>query len=169
VSDQLRLDLGDAPDVAQPVVGWRIWYARPALVSDPKSEKARRSVPLLPVVVERLRQHRTEQLQRRMKAGSPWHDSDLVCDRGDGSPMDPDAMTKVFKRLAKEAGLHPSTRLHDLRHAVITYLGRNGVHPKIVSAIAGHSDPAFTMRVYTKAWDEGVDEARKALGLVYGL
>jgi integrase len=136
---------------------------------DPKSDKARRSVPLLPVVAERLRQHRTEQLQRRMKAGSAWHDSDLVCDRGDGRAMDPDAMTKAFKRLARKAGLHPSTRLHDLRHAVITYLGQKGLHPKIVSTIAGHSDPAFTMRVYQRAWDEGVDEARMALGGVFGL
>lgn len=72
-------------------------------------------------------------------------------------------MTKAFKRFAARAGLHPHTTLHDLRHAVCTELGRRGVHPLIVSALAGHSDPAFTMRVYQHAWDEGADEAAAAL------
>lgn len=33
MTDQLRLDLGGAPDAAQPVIGWRIWYARPSIVN----------------------------------------------------------------------------------------------------------------------------------------
>jgi hypothetical protein len=56
---------------------------------------------------------------------------DLVCERGDGKPLDPDLMTKAFKRLAATAGLHPKTRLHDLRHAILTELGRRNIHPRI--------------------------------------
>lgn len=33
MSDQLRFDLGGAPDLAEPVIGWRIWYARPSIIS----------------------------------------------------------------------------------------------------------------------------------------
>ncbi|MGH2749347.1 MAG: hypothetical protein ACRDK3_00465 [Actinomycetota bacterium] len=32
MTDQLRFDLGRAPDFAEPLVGWRIWYARPNVI-----------------------------------------------------------------------------------------------------------------------------------------
>lgn len=136
---------------------------------DPKSDKARRTVRLLPAAIERLRTHRQEQLERRLALGAEWGGLDLVCERGDGLSLDPDAMTKAFKRFALRAGLHPKTTLHDLRHAFCTELGRLHIHPKIVSVLAGHSDPAFTMRVYQHAWDEGADEAASALAGVLNL
>lgn len=67
------------------------------------------------------------------------------------------------KRLAHRAGMHPATRLHDVRHAVATELGRRGVHPVIVSAVLGHASPAFTIAVYQHAWQEGPSEAARAL------
>jgi integrase len=139
--------------------------------TDRKTDEARHTVGLMPFVVERLRQHRKDQIARRLALGEGWNDShgDVVCDRGNGRPIDPDRFTKTFKRLAAQAGLDPETTLHDLRHAVITQLGRNKVHPLIVSAIAGHSDPAFTMRVYQHAWEEGVDEGVAALGKAFDL
>lgn len=114
---------------------------------------------------QRLKAHRAEQAQRPLALGSGWDSSygDLVCERGDGSPLRPDARSKAFKRLASKAGLDPSTSLHSLRHAFCTELGRRHVHPKIVSALAGHSSTAFTLTTYTAAWEEGVDEAAAAL------
>ncbi len=134
-----------------------------------KSDRARRTVQLLPVVVERLRHHRKAQAAQRLALGAAWQDNDLVCERGDGSPIDPDALTKAFKRLAAQAGLDPRTRLHDLRHAVATQLARKGVHPHTVSAILGHSSTAFTMDVYTEEWDEGQHQAAVALAEVLNL
>lgn len=135
-------------------------------VTDPKSDKAWRSVTLLPSVVERLRAHRKDQIERRLALGSEWDDSfgDLVCERGDGRPIDPDLFTKSFKRLAAGAGLDPRTRLHDLRHGVATQLARAGVHPHTVSSVMGHSSVAFTMDVYTEDWDEATEQAASALG-----
>ncbi|MDQ3783344.1 MAG: tyrosine-type recombinase/integrase [Actinomycetota bacterium] len=87
----------------------------------------------------------------------------LVCERGDGFFLYPDSFTHVFKRLARVAGLHPSTRLHDVRHAVATELGRRGVHAVIVSTMLGHASPAFTVAVYQHVWQEGPNEAAAAL------
>jgi len=53
-------------------------------------------------------------------------------------------MAFLRQKLNVTAGMHPSTRLHDVRHAVATELGRRGVHPVIVSAVLGHASPAFT-------------------------
>lgn len=87
----------------------------------------------------------------------------LVCERGDGCFLYPDSFTHAFKQLARLAGLHPSARLHDVRHAVATELGRRGVHAVIVSTVLGHASRAFTVAVYQHAWQEGPYEAAGAL------
>jgi len=136
-----------------------------------KTKRARRTVALPSFALERLRRHRREQLERRSELGSAWTDPldesgepiALVCERGDGLFLHPDAFTHAFKRFVRAAGLHPSTRLHDVRHAVATELGRRGVHSVIVSAVLGHASPAFTIAVYQHAWQEGPHEAAVAL------
>lgn len=136
-----------------------------------KTKRSRRLVQLPPFALERVRRHRREQLERRTAAGTRWRDPldergqpvALVCERGDGYFLYPDSFTKAFKDLARLAGLHPLTRLHDVRHAVATELGRRGVHAVIVSAVLGHASPAFTVAVYQHAWQEGPYEAAAAL------
>jgi integrase len=136
-----------------------------------KTKRSRRVGQLPPFALERIRRHRRGQLKRRIGLGRGWHDPldeegrpvALVCERGDGSFLYPDSFSSAFKRLAHRAGLHPSTRLHDVRHAVATELGRQGVHPVIVSAVLGHASPAFTIAVYQHAWQEGPAEAAEAL------
>lgn len=141
-----------------------------------KTRRARRQVQLPPFALKRLRRHRREQLRRRTAIGSRWRDPcdergeplAMVCDRGDGLPPYPDAFSRAFKRLARRAGMHPATRLHDVRHGVATELGRRGVHPVIVSAVLGHASPAFTIAVYQHAWQEGPSEAAAALEAALG-
>lgn len=141
-----------------------------------KTSRARRQVQLPPFALKRIRRHRREQLKRRSARGLKWRDPvdelgeplAMVCDRGDGLPPYPDAFTRAFKRLARRAGMHPATRLHDLRHAVATELGRRGVHPVIVSAVLGHASPAFTIAVYQHAWQEGPSEAARAIEAALG-
>jgi len=48
----------------------------------------------------------------------------------------------------KAAGL-PALRFHDLRHSAATLLLGEGVHPKIVSEMLGHSKIAMTMDLYS--------------------
>src|SRR6266540_4195454 len=120
-----------------------------------KTKRSRRVVQLPPFALERIRRHRREQLRRRTALGATWRDPldgvgrpvSLVSERGDGFFIYPDSFTSAFKRLALLAGLHPDTRLHDVRHAVATELGRQGVQPVIVSAVLGHSSPSFTIAV----------------------
>ncbi|MGH2699381.1 MAG: tyrosine-type recombinase/integrase [Actinomycetota bacterium] len=136
-----------------------------------KTKRARRLVQLPAFALDRIRSHRRQQLERRTVLGARWQDPPdeegapvaLVCERGDGSFLHPDSFTHAFKRYARLAGLHPSTRLHDVRHAVATELGRQGVHGVIVSAVLGHASPAFTVAVYQHAWQEGPYEAAAAL------
>ena len=145
--------------------------AGPIAFTGLKTKRARRVIQLPAFALERIGTYRREQLERRTLLGARWRDPlddegvpvALVCERGDGSFIHPDSFTHAFKRLGREAGLHPSTRLHDVRHAVATELGRQGVHGVIVSAVLGHASPAFTIAVYQHVWQEGPYEAAAAL------
>lgn len=135
---------------------------------DPKTDRARRTVTLQSLDVERLKRHRAEQSQRRLALGAEWSDLDLVSDRGDGGPLDSDAYGKGFHRAAAKVGLPASVRLHDVRHGVATVLLDKGVHPAIVSALLGHASPAFTMSTYQHVLDGMTDQAADALGIAFG-
>jgi integrase len=115
---------------------------------EPKTDRARRTVALPQRLVDALDEHRREQTERRLAFGPGWAGNDLILDRGDGEPYDPDTITHLFGRLALAAGV-PGVRFHDLRHAYATTLLRRGVHPKIVSEALGHASTAFTMDTYS--------------------
>ena len=50
--------------------------------------------------------------------------------------------------LLERAGL-PRIRFHDLRHSCATLLLSEGVHPKIVSDLLGHSQIGITLDLYS--------------------
>ena len=113
----------------------------------PKTDRSRRTITLPAFAVTALRAHRKAQNERRLLVGPAWHDLDLVVERGDGRPLDPDTLTHQFERFAERAGIEGAS-LHSLRHAYATTMLVSGVHPKVVSEALGHANVAFTMSVY---------------------
>jgi integrase len=71
----------------------------------------------------------------------------LVFTRADGQPLDPDSLSKAFRRLVAVADVTPIT-LHGLRHTHISHLLMDGVHVKVVSERAGHANVNITLSVY---------------------
>ena len=59
---------------------------------EPKSSTSRRTVKLPNFAAERRRRYRVEQNARRIQLGPGWAEGDLVCERGDGEPLDPDGL-----------------------------------------------------------------------------
>lgn len=128
----------------------------------PKTDKARREIPLPAFALERLRTHKADQARRRLALGVGWSNADLVCERGDGTPLDPDSFTHGFARIAKAAGLD-GVRLHDCRHGVATALAKRGVPAYVTSKVLGHSSVHFTANAYQHADDETIDRALAGL------
>lgn len=128
----------------------------------PKTERARRTIPLPGFAIERLKFHRADQARRRLEFGKEWGNLDLVCERGDGSPVDPSTFTHAFGRLARAVGLE-GCRLHDVRHGVLTALAKSGTPAYVTSRIAGHSSVSFTESVYTHPDEEMVERAMRGL------
>lgn len=114
----------------------------------PKTAKSRRSVPILALAVAALRELRSRQRDERLRAGSLWHETGLVFTTRRGTPIEPRNATRSFKRLLARAGLRPM-RFHDLRHSCATLLLVQGVSPRVVMEILGHSQINVTMNTYS--------------------
>jgi integrase len=130
----------------------------------PKSERAKREIPLPGFAFARLRQHKSDQARRRLSLGTAWVDLDLACERGDGSPSDPNSFSHAFRQDRQGRGYPvPVTRL-PTRSA--DGLARLGVPSFVTSKVLGHASPAFTAFVYQHADEEMV--ARALAGLAGG-
>jgi integrase len=127
----------------------------------PKTRRSERTIPLPPVVISALREHRARQAKERLAAGSCWTDSGLVFTSRVGTPLEPDNLRRSWYEVRKV--LDEPLRLHDLRHTCVTLLLEAGVAPHIVQEIAGHSALDVTMTIYAHA---SLDEKRAALRLL---
>ena len=82
-----------------------------------------------------------------MKLGFGRDPHALVFSRPDGQPLDPDSLSKSFRRLVAAANVTPIT-FHGLRHTHISHLLIDGTHVKVVSERAGHANVTITLGVY---------------------
>lgn len=81
----------------------------------------------------------SEHLEKQQRwfgaAGIP---TGFVCCWEDGRPLDPDYVSKQYKKILRRLGLNTESRFHDLRHNFATLSLRAVVHPRVVSEMLGH-------------------------------
>lgn len=102
---------------------------------------------------------------RAWRSGSDGNGDFVFC-HSDGSPLDPDAVTQGFKRMATRAGLG-YLRFHDLRHTHASLMLSQGVHLKIVSERLGHSSIAVTGDLYSHVLPTVQREAVERFGVAW--
>lgn len=102
----------------------------------PKTDKSRRTVSIPGTTLALMRRHRTTQLQQRLVKGPEYDDQDLVVARIDGSPMDPEALSKTFTRLARSLGI-TGIHFHCLRHTAATTMLAARYSPKGCAGVPG--------------------------------
>ncbi|MGN6362753.1 MAG: site-specific integrase, partial [Thermomicrobiales bacterium] len=114
-----------------------------------------------------LRAHRARQLETRLLAGPRWEgrDWDLVFTNTLGGPLDASHLVRAFKAHLVRAGL-PAVRFHDLRHSCASLLLAQGVHPRVVMEILGHSTITLTMNTYSHVMPQA---ERQAVDLLQSL
>jgi len=128
----------------------------------PKTQKGRRVVTLPPIAVEALRRHRADQARERLLLGPAYEDHGLVLAQADGRPVNPEDVTRAFKRLARKAGIRPLS-LHKLRHTHATLLLGANVHPKVVSERLGHATVGITLDTYSHVLPHLQEEAARKI------
>lgn len=74
----------------------------------------------------------------------------VFSDAPDGSvPWNPQTTARRFARACAAAGLADTTRLHDLRHLMATYLIDQGIPVPVVASRLGHERNSTTLDIYT--------------------
>ena len=92
-------------------------------------------------------------MEERLLAGSRWQDTGMVFTSTIGTLLEPRSVSRKFQSALERAGL-PRKRFHDLRHTCASLLLVQGVHPRVVMQILGHSQIAVTMDTYSHVIDE---------------
>lgn len=76
-------------------------------------------------------------------------ESEFVFCTSRGTPYNPSNILKYFKKSAEKAGLPAETNIHSLRHFFTSYALSQNVPIRDVQATLGHTDPKFTLSVYS--------------------
>jgi integrase len=132
------------------------------VVSEPKTARSRRELPLATAVVEVLRKQRAAQAAERLRAGDQWADTGLVFTTELGAAVDPRNLLRVVETSAKAAGL-PDVDVHTLRHSAAVELMGRGAHIKLVADLLGHSSIAVTGDIYGHTSQGAAREALESL------
>jgi integrase len=137
-------------------------------ISEPKSGRSRRTVPLSPATVTLLKAQRAAQAKERLRAGELWIDSGLVFTDEFGAPVNPRAILRAVQRSAARAGIKHVT-VHTLRHSAAVAWLEAGAHIKAVADLLGHSSIAITGDIYGHASDAATRSAVDGLSTTLGL
>lgn len=98
----------------------------------------------------------------KQHAEEAWEEHDFVFSTPLGRYIHPNTLYARFKAVLKKADL-PDIRFHDLRHSAATLLLSNGVHPKVVQEILGHSQISMTLDIYSHVLPTMQQEAMEKL------
>lgn len=159
--------------------GWRL--------TEPKTDRARRVVPLPEVTVRALKEWKMTQAKERLKLGAEYEDHGLVFTTEFGKPLDgANLNNRNFRRIMAEAELGewelhkkgdeegqkkrflPAHRVYDLRHTCATLLLKAGENPKVVSERLGHASITLTLDTYSHVLPDMQEAAVEKLEAMFG-
>jgi integrase len=118
-----------------------------AVEQDTKTGRSR-VVALDAETVAALRRQSEQQLQDAANWRGDWVEGGHVFTRENGTPWQPDRITKLFGQAVSASGLK-RIRLHDLRHTHATLALQAGIHPKVVAERLGHAKASMTLDTYS--------------------
>ena len=102
---------------------------------------------IVPAIVYK-RQKPSSMTAEAMAKYADENDLYLIFCRQDGTPLDPDTVSKIeFHRILKSAGIR-RIRFHDLRHTYASLLVAQGESPKYIQCQLGHSSIQVTLDRY---------------------
>ena len=98
-----------------------------------------------------------------MLADSEWQDEDLVIAQPNGQPIDKKSDYENWTALLRKAGVR-HMRLRDGRHTAATLLLSEGVHPRVVMEVLGHSQMRTTTDTYSHVMPALGKDAAERMG-----
>lgn len=133
--------------------------------NEPKTLASRRTLPVDEGLLAVLRRGSARYAQEKLALGTAHADSGYVACTEAGEPYTPGALTHLWRKITKTAGVRP-IRLHDARHSCGTALHLRGVPLAVIAKWLGHANPVITARFYAHSQDEALAAAAASLGAV---
>lgn len=140
----------------------------------PKGNKVR-DIPLPETVAMALAGHLEQHPPRAVSL--PWQRPDgdpvtveLLSTTDDGGPIRRSTFNgSVWRPAVEAAGLEPSreTGFHQLRHHYASVLLDAGVSIRQLAEHLGHTDPSFTLKVYSHVMPDSEDRTRRAIDAAF--
>jgi integrase len=90
-----------------------------------------------------------DELRRHRDAYGQGDDGGVFANERGGLVRRTGFRTRIWKPALMVAGLPDRMRFHDLRHGAASLLLAQGVHPRVVMDMLGHSTIALTMNTYS--------------------
>lgn len=142
-------------------------------IGSPKSEMARRGIPMLGTVRETLLDLREAQARRPLGELEIDGYTGFVLRNRNGSLYNPSCVNRTINRIVeaynreeadraaeegREPMLLPHFSAHSLRHTFCSRLCENEINIKVMQEIMGHSDIATTMNIYAEVAEKKKQE-----------
>ncbi len=131
---------------------------------EPKTATSRRTIQLPSVCLSAFVRHKADQDLERKWAGSRWQETGYVFTTRIGTPVDPRDLLRDYYAITRPKPKQkdtvpakmpfPPIRFHDLRHSAATLLLAQGVSPRYITDLLGHSQVSFTMQTYAHVLPE---------------
>ena len=137
------------------------------VVGATKSAAGNRVVGLPDALVALLKDHRRQQLEERIRAGSLWQEDGWVFTTLLGRPIAPNSDYHEWRALLDRAGVRHA-RLHDARHTAATVLLVLGVPERTVMSIMGWSSTSMAARYQHVTDPIRREVASRVGGLLFG-
>ena len=145
----------------------------------PKTASSDREIPMLEEVYSHLRQQRKAQAELRLSLGDKWTPEpgleNLVflseyARRGFGTPISSSALNidikKIVKQINESGTSFESITPHTLRHTFATRGLENGITPKVMQELLGHTSITMTLDIYSHVLpDKKASEIQKIAGM----
>ncbi len=120
---------------------------------EPKTAKSKRTIPLIPSVVNELKGHKARQAQEKLFLGSSYNNEGLVFCTEDGKRLYPSNFSRTYRRILTNAEL-PYKKLHSLRHTFVSLLAESGEDIKTIQELVGHAKISTTADIYTHVFEK---------------
>lgn len=138
-------------------------------LTEPKTSRSRRSIPLPASMIRLLVDHRRRQNEARLKAGKDYENHGFVFAMPHGAPVRLRYLDRYhFKPTLKRAELTPTMRVYDLRHSSATLLLAAGENVKVISERLGHASVTLTLDVYSHVLPGQQEAASAKLERLFG-
>lgn len=141
----------------------------------PKTKTSDRIIPMMENVFCLLKEQRKNQLKLRLLMGELWNPIEgfesLVFTTSYGHPVNRNCLKKELDKIVKsmnEVGI-PFAHItpHTFRHTFATRSLEEGMPPKVLQVILGHSDLSMTTEIYAHVLPDTKAEEMKRLEQVY--